>query len=214
MILPKQIIPDIVFKNTLSDRLTVLVKKGNGKGRLIAVCENKQPEEPIDGNIYKANPNFGTSESKIGKNTYVVYSGNGFETPVTGLKPNSIYYFQVFEYNGESDKINYFCEKANQNPRKKLMPISPPEALQASDITSNGFTAHWKPVDMALSYEIDVSSDKKFIEVNPQYSKLDVGNVTEIEVIDLKPGKYYFRITAVIKDNTSSYSNVIEVSLK
>ncbi|MFC7667588.1 T9SS type A sorting domain-containing protein [Hymenobacter humi] len=54
--------------------------------------------EPVDATTYTANAEFGKG-SVLGRGNYVVYNGTGNTVLVTGLRPNTPYYFTVFAFN-------------------------------------------------------------------------------------------------------------------
>lgn len=62
--------------------------------------------DPVDGTTYTASSTFGLG-SDIGTSEFVVYDGSGTSVIVTGLSASTTYYFNVFEYNGESTCIDY-----------------------------------------------------------------------------------------------------------
>lgn len=204
----------IVFKNVKHNEMTLLFKKGDGSKRVVFVSDNKKIGLPEDGKSYKANSNFRALESAVSNGTFCVYNGNGNELKITGLNPETNYYFRIFEYNGNDQTTNYLLKEDNQNPRNKIMPLPSPIALPAINITSNGFTAKWSKVEGAKYYEIDVSRDSNFNSYVELYEHLDVGNIDEIEVVDLKPGNYYYRLKAIGKNSRSPYSNVIQVTIE
>jgi uncharacterized protein (TIGR02145 family) len=90
--------------------------------------------------------------------------------------------------------------------------VSVPLALDATNINYESFIANWDAVPIASNYYLDVASDNDF--ANLVIDDLDVGNVTNYQVIGLDNREsYYYRVRA--KDNTctSWSSNVISVSL-
>lgn len=203
----------IIFKDLKSEQITMFFKQGNGKRRLVVVSKGNRVENPKDGISYRANNIFGNQNSKVGANSYAVYNGEKNEITIKGLEYGQ-YTFEVFEYNGNGKSSNYLIKKAKQNPRTKWMPLPPPVALKAIDITKSGFTAKWEKVKGAQYYELDIAKDKKFTELIPFFDKMDVGNIDAMEVVELEKGDYYYRLKAVGKITRSVYSKIMKVTIK
>ena len=131
-------------------------------------------------------------------NTYVpgyqdLDVGNTTSYPVTGLSPNTTYYYRVRVYNG-------CATSANSNVKNvKTLPCTPaaPSAQNATDVTSSSFTAHWGSVTGAIDYRLDVSTSNTFATYVPGYQDLDVANVTSYPVTGLSANTtYYYRVRA------------------
>jgi len=89
---------------------------------------------------------------------------------------------------------------------------APPTALDATDITTSSFTAHWSSVSGAIGYRLDVSTKQSFSSYVPPYQDLDVGNSTSYAVTGLNANtNYYYRLRAYNGNGTSPNSNVITV---
>jgi len=87
-----------------------------------------------------------------------------------------------------------------------------PVATPATDITYNSFTANWNEVEGAGHYVIEISTTPDFATVLPGWDDWQnfglSANVTQLT----GSTTYYYRVIAVSGDNTSAYSNVIEVT--
>ncbi len=80
---------------------------GNGEKRIvIAKAGSPVTAVPIDGSSYSASSTFGNGQ-EIAPGEFVMYSGTGGGDWVYGLQPNTIYYFKVFEFNGEGSETFY-----------------------------------------------------------------------------------------------------------
>ncbi|MFI5222080.1 MAG: T9SS type A sorting domain-containing protein, partial [Bacteroidia bacterium] len=90
----------INFMNVNNNSMTVAFSKGDGARRIV-LCKASSSvnSAPTSGTIYNPNSTFG-SGSQIGTGNYVVYSDTGSSFSLTGLSPNTTYYFAVYEYNG------------------------------------------------------------------------------------------------------------------
>ena len=94
-----------------------------------------------------------------------------------------------------------------------IPPIPPPPiALEATNVTSTGFTAGWNASAGATSYYLDVATDSLFVTGFVQ-NNLSVGNVLKDTVKGLNPeARYHYRVRAVNSGGTSENSNRIGVT--
>jgi len=107
-------VSDIASDNTGDTSIELSWDNGNGEGRLIICRADEEPSSgPIDGMDYTANSTFGSGTS-LG-NGSVVYKDSNSEVTINGLTANTEYYFQAYEYNGDSEP-NYNTDTATGNP--------------------------------------------------------------------------------------------------
>ncbi len=135
--------------------------------------------------------------------------GNVTSSSVTGLTPNTTYYYRVRSVGpgGTSGNSNVITVATQ--------PTAPgvPTALAASNATITGFTANWSAVAGATGYRLDVATDAGFSAYVSGYSDNDVGNVTSHPVTGLNAGTtYHYRVRAVSGGGTSANSNIITVA--
>ena len=72
---------------------------GNGTNKIVIGREGSAVNAlPTNGISYTANPIFG-SGSEIGTGNFVVHTGTSNNVTVTGLKRDTLYYFDVYEFN-------------------------------------------------------------------------------------------------------------------
>ncbi len=91
---------NISFSSVTTNSFTISWTNGDGAGRIVLIKAGSAVDAvPSDGVSYTANSTFG-SGSQIGTGNYVVYSGTGNSVTVTGLTDNTMYYVEIFEYNG------------------------------------------------------------------------------------------------------------------
>jgi len=123
------------------------------------------------------------------------------------------YYFQIFEYNGDSIQRNYnVLSGKSGNPRAKTTSMQTPKLSPARDITKWGFTLDWTSVVGSSSYMLDIATDMDFKNKLSNYDSIDLGLIQSFKIMDLEPDRVYFaRIRAISKTGESVYSNVIEV---
>ncbi|MBO9634155.1 MAG: T9SS type A sorting domain-containing protein [Chitinophagaceae bacterium] len=97
--------PSVV--STEGNTATLNFTAGNGNRRIIVMKEGAAATfTPADGSSYTFNSEFGKGVSvKTGE--FIVFNGSGNSAPVTGLKPNTVYYASVFEYNTDGTGYKY-----------------------------------------------------------------------------------------------------------
>jgi len=89
---------------------------------------------------------------------------------------------------------------------------SAPDALEATNITYDSFTANWTSSPVATWYYLDVATDSLFVNFLDGFNNKNVSNVTSITVSGLNPLRnYYYRVRAG-NGNLSNNSNIIEVT--
>lgn len=91
--------------------------------------------------------------------------------------------------------------------------MSAPNALSATSINADSFTANWNTVSGATCYIIDVATDASFTSILPSYNNLNVGNVTSYNITGLNcETTYYYRVRACNPCDNSPNSNIISVN--
>ncbi len=89
------------------DVITLRWTRGNGTRRVVLARESLPIEDiPVNGTIYNTHINFEISP-ELSPGHKLVYNGAGNNTTITGLKPDSIYHFAVFEYSGSGSRVAY-----------------------------------------------------------------------------------------------------------
>ena len=91
-------------------------------------------------------------------------SAGSFSSTVVGLQPNTVYYYKAFATDGTATIYGNQMSFVTQQ-------IATPVATEATDISSNGFTANWIAVPGATGYRIDVST-------NPDFGTFEEGTTT------------------------------------
>ncbi|MEI6752050.1 MAG: T9SS type A sorting domain-containing protein [Paludibacter sp.] len=94
----------------------------------------------------------------------------------------------------------------------QLLTVKPqaPVAVSATNVTTQGFTAHWNAASGATSYYLYVSTDPTFTTKTTSA----LGNVLSFDILTgLEPGTtYYYKLCSFNTGIYSDYSNVIPVT--
>ncbi len=110
------------FSSVGPKTITLSWKKGNGINRIVVVKEKVTVDAlPEDNTTYTANPIFGQS-SEIGLKNYVVYNGTGTYVTVSGLQPNTMYYFSIYPYNGTPGSEKYLTDNVGDSSQSTSEP--------------------------------------------------------------------------------------------
>jgi ELWxxDGT repeat protein len=154
---------------------------------------------PVDGTVYVLN-------ASIGAGTVVhVGAANSFEE--TGLANNTIYYYEVYAYNGSANAatlINYNTTSPITGSSLPAVPVS----AAATNVSQTGFTANWAASNAASSYKLDVSPDN-FANFVSGYQDKVVSGTSDV-VTGLNPGAtYQYRVRATSFSGTSGNSSTI-----
>ena len=138
--------------------------------------------------------------------------GNVSSFTVTGLTPNTQYFYRLKAKNGCGISANY---SGTQNPKTSNAVPGKVTSGNATLITCDGFTANWTALitaPAATSYLLDVSTSNTFVAGSfvGVYNGFDVGNVTSVTLTGLASGTtYYYRVRGVNScGNATLYSDV------
>jgi hypothetical protein len=141
--------------------------------------------------------NFSTILSSY--NNFLV---NGTSQELTGLSPNTIYYYRV---RGTHD----FGASASSNIISQLTLTAAPVAQAATAITENSFTMNWTSVTGASQYQLDVSGSPTFSTT----IELPGAITGTSHTLSNQPSgtTHYYRVRAVNATGPSENSNTISL---
>lgn len=120
--------------------------------------------------------------------------GNVTNYDVTGLNPNTQYYYRLKGKSGCGISANYSAVQTITTTNAIPGTVT---SLTANSIFCNSFNARWNSSSATTSYLLDVSTSSNFASFLPGYQSLDVDNVNSYVVTGLTGGtQYYYRVKA------------------
>ncbi len=213
----------IQFTNVNSSSMRISFTKGNGSRRIVVAKSGSSVSAfPVNGNLYNYDSAFGNG-ANLGSNNYVVYNGTSNTCIVKNLNINTVYYFAVFEYNGDSVgtlyQTNSFLTGSQITLPVKWLSVTAELVDNAvlikwsstHEINNNYFaieksmeqlpnTANWNKIG-----QIKGNETKNSIS-NYQFVDNDVSNQLESTI--------FYRIKQVDLDGKYAYSKIVNVNLK
>ena len=114
---------------------TITFNRGDGLNRIVVVRKGDAVSFlPTNGASYNASE-FGTG-APVALGEYVVYNGSMNLVTISGLAPNSVYHFAVFEYNGTGNATEYLLSPLRGNRSTAVPPAT--AAVSITPITLAG----------------------------------------------------------------------------
>ena len=202
----------LAFSTLTKNQSTVSWTNGTGARRIVIVKQGSAVNAaPVNGQTYASGTAFG-SGADLGSANFVSFDGSSNQTTVTNLLPNTLYYYQVVEYNGSGADDNYLLTSAPAASQLTL--TSEPVGQNGTAITQSAFSANWAQVTGAANYYIDVSDNPGFgTFVAAFQNKLVAGGSTlTTGITGLNAGTtYYYRVRAENGAGSSSNSSTVSV---
>lgn len=174
-----------------------------------------QPASSVDESSFQANwtPRSGTLTYHLYVSTAENFSSyvlnnlgvTDNDYVVTGLSPNTTYYYKVSASNTAGDS-------GHSSTMSVITAPDTPADINADAITSNSFAANWGAAIGASGYYLDVAADASFTSLLPAYAGINVGNVTSHTITGLVPyTDYYLRLRSYSVNGTSSPTSAYTV---
>ena len=135
-------IPTVASSNVVVSKrdgkeLTLSWTNGNGQRRIIVARQGSDiTGTPVNGTDYAANSVFG-SGPVIAAGEYVVYDDNFNSAVISGLNPNTNYFFRIYEYDGTGSGTTYLTSSFGSI--LGLTAATP--TVQATNITATNITS-------------------------------------------------------------------------
>jgi CubicO group peptidase (beta-lactamase class C family) len=195
--IPQNNSANIEFSDIGPNAVSLSWTNGSGNKGIVVGREGHPIEDfPLDGEAYMSNSSFSQGDD-LGNNSYVVYNGTGNATSVNNLKPNTTYFFRIFDYNESFNTGN--------NALFKLCGGDQQQVTTEEPLNSNSFHG----IEGVKIYPTLVS-DRIHLEVPPHFKTSNfqiftvsgalrkrgsfVDEAHTIHISDLSPGMYILQI--------------------
>lgn len=197
----------VSFSSIGSGQMTVSWTNGNGSRRLVLMRDGAISGSPSNGTNYSANSTYGNG-SQFGDGSFAVFDGINGPVAVSGLNPSTVYFVEVFEYNGSGESAAYKTADPGAGSQTTLAaePDTQASSVSFSAIATNALSVAWtngsgasrivvmregSPVDglpsdgVAYALDADVGGGKVVFN----------GAGTGVSLSDLSAGAlYHFRV--------------------
>lgn len=200
---------------------------GNGLQRLVVMREGSPVTGmPVNGVQYSPNGNFGTAGSEFtAAGEYVVQTSSWTSFSVSNLKPGTVYYVAIFEYNGTGSATEYLMVPLTGNRTTAVAPTTQAAFTATTNVTGNSVTLNWTngngngrlvlarkgapvngaPVNLAFYY-----GDENFgntTKIGADNYVIYRGNGSSAQVKNLEPNTtYHFAVFEFNGSNTPVYA--------
>lgn len=125
--------------------MTISWTNGNGARHAVIVKESSAVDAyPADGYEYTANNSFGSSDS-FGTGNFLVYDGTGNSVAITGLDPNTTYYYAVVTFNDSGEATNFKTSSPATGSQITLQdaPTVSASNLSITEVTTSSMKLKW-----------------------------------------------------------------------
>lgn len=205
---PKNSKSDISFVKAKAKNIKARLYLNNADGALVLVTLGDKIDFPVDGKVYNVGQ-FGLSNNKIGNSYVVANIKNKEDLNLVSMK-YGIYKFAIIPYNGKGESINYFTKNIKQRETHPQLPI--PNQRECEYFKENVAEIKWDKVEGALHYEVTVCEDNNCNQKLLEYDGANFGEGADFKLfLENEQKKYYWKIKAVGKYNSSEYSELMVI---
>lgn len=204
---------NLSYSNVQGNRINLSYTTGDGIGRIVIAREGAPVDAfPVNNISYSANTTFGNGQ-ELGNGNYVIQNSTNSATNVTGLSPETTYYFAIIEYNGTGENRLYMpSDSALTGSRSTLFPPDQQATeLNYADITPNSVRINWtpgsgngrivliRPNEAVENLPVDLttySSNSNYPNA-PSIGTSKIvyrGNANTVNVTNIPPGEYHVAI--------------------
>ena len=118
---------------------------GNGARRIVVIRAGSAiTAVPVNGTNYAESLNFNTA-AEISPGQRVVYDNTGNATSdISGLLPNTVYHFRIYEYDGTGAGISYLTSSfASASQSTTTTPTAPASNMTFTSVAATSMTVNW-----------------------------------------------------------------------
>ncbi|HEV7779768.1 MAG TPA: T9SS type A sorting domain-containing protein [Chitinophagaceae bacterium] len=189
---------------------------GSGNSRLVLMKQGSAVNaNPADNGAYTANTAFGAG-TQLGTGNYVVYKAAGNSVTITGLIPNTVYHFAVFEYNAFGANSQFLVTNPARGNATTLQ-VLPVTLLEFNaEPYNNTIRLKWATAQETNSSHFDIEKSADGVSftrigtvsaagnssIRKDYSYTDKGPLSVIN---------YYRLKQVDLDNRFVYSPIVRI---
>lgn len=132
---------------------------------------------------------------------------NANELTITELEANTTYYYRIRAH---------ISNKTSQNSNiieVTTTTLDLPTVYAAANVSATGFRLHWKKIQKATAYMLDIASDESFTKFIEGYNSKEIAAPdTSLLVRDVTVNhQYFYRIRIKQSKSLSEYSNILSV---
>ncbi len=215
---------DITFSDRTENTVDVSWTNGDGQRRIVLMSANEPVDAyPQDGLQYSA-INIFASGSEIGSGNFVVYNGEGNSISVSGLNPNTPYYFAVLEFNTDGgtmylrddvptallspfNSANIVCtDRGNLDTSDNTVTISELKVENTGDTNAGGsYVGFYLSQDTVFTTS-DSLLGEVFISLLPVGATATISFSKTLTGLDLPAGDYFVGLIVDYRNDVDEFS--------
>ena len=203
-----------LFQSVTTTSMNVSWTNGNGQKRMLAVRAGSAVNAvPVNGTSYSANPQFGV-DAQLGTANYIVLNSTTNSVTITNLQPNTIYYFALFEYNGDASLSSYQQSGFLTGSNATLVPVTWADFTarrQNNDAILDWNTAserNNKGFEIERSFNGKYFSAIGFVKGTGNSNLLNTYSYTDANAFPASGALVYYRLKQVDFDGKYEYSSI------